>query len=199
MGFGAQVSSAVLTALNRSLRPRVATLLLSATGCRVDPALASELQGVAGDEATEEVEDLPPLWRRKQVEIVPLAALEESGCFALHRLPCVGEVDRIGPPVCGIAAAAHVSLGLEFVDEANHCRAVDAENIGQRLLRDRAELGEGRQYPVVAAVDFERRERLSRQTGDAGPGAHEHEAEPSRERGWKQSFRRDAGTGAHAR
>jgi hypothetical protein len=44
------------------------------------------------------------------------------------------ELERVGTPVTGVLAAPDVPFPLELVDEADHGRAVDGEDVGQGLL-----------------------------------------------------------------
>ena len=77
-----------------------------------------------------------PLRGRQRVEVVLLAPLEEFCRLPLHVSAGVGELDRVGAAVARVASAADVALLLELVDEADHGRAVDGEDVGEGLLRD---------------------------------------------------------------
>jgi hypothetical protein len=113
---------------------------------------------------------------------VGLAALEQVGGLPLQPCTAVGELDRVRASVFGVAAATRVPLALELVDEGDHRRAVDGEDVGERLLGDGAEFGKHGEDPVMAAVDPERGEGSRPESGHAGARSHEHESEAPAER-----------------
>ena len=77
-------------------------------------------------------------------------------------------------------------MSLELVDESDHGRPVDGEDVGQGLLGDGAELAEHGKHAVVAPVDAERGESHRAEPRHACGRADEHETEASRKSGWHE-------------
>ena len=83
------------------------------------------------------------LQERDEVGAVVLADSREQFCLVLvgdtlgtaeQVVGGAGEVDRVGTPIGGVAAAFDESSILEFVDEADHHVAVDAHGVCEPLL-----------------------------------------------------------------
>jgi hypothetical protein len=71
------------------------------------------------------------------------------------------EVDGVGAPIGGVAAAFDQASILEFVDESDHHVAMDAHGVGQPLLGLALAAREVHEQPEVTRPHAQRRQALS--------------------------------------
>jgi hypothetical protein len=78
--------------------------------------------------------ELSLLIHRQGCEEVAFALFEELGRADLGLEAERGGLDRVGAPVGGVPAAPDEPTLLELVEERHHRRAVDLQQLGERLL-----------------------------------------------------------------
>src|SRR5688572_32679008 len=69
-----------------------------------------------------------------------------------------GQLEQVAPPILGVAAARQELGALELVDQPDQVARVDPERPPERLLGDRARLGELVQHRVFGGAHAEARE-----------------------------------------
>ena len=116
-------------------------------------------RGFVGCERPQHPPQLPGIRRPQRPQELPFRSRIRRLRRRIRRLPARGQRDLIAPTVRRVGPAGHDPLVLERVEHRDHRGRVDAEEAGERLLRQRlarSEHPEDAELLAVEAVRFER-------------------------------------------